>query len=33
MEEYQQSVRQFNSVHARIQSMKKELYKMDLLLE
>ena len=33
MEEYQQSVRQFNNVHARIQSMKKELYKMDLLLE
>ena len=33
MEEYQASVRQFNNVHTRIQSMRKELYKMDLLLE
>ena len=33
MEEYQASVRQFNNVHSRMQMMKKELYKFDLLLD
>ncbi|EDR27753.1 hypothetical protein EDI_263620 [Entamoeba dispar SAW760] len=33
MEEYQSSVRQYNNVHSRMMMMKKELYRMEIVID